>query len=160
MLIKLDTGVMFELANYAKTACQYVEESSQVAYQIVPHNDWNCKERDYINDGIETIRKYQARISEKMSHFSGAISQVATAFQEAEASLPNLFNEVDACVGEILSVGGVKSADIGAETQKFIDQIKDTTLDADRFQSIAATMIDSPLEVCDFSSIDMQGGAD
>ena len=159
MLIKLDTGIMYEMAACTKTACQYVEESSQFAYRIVPHNDWNCQERDYINEGIEIIRKHQAKISEKISQFSNAISQVATTFLEAEAALPNLFNEVDACVGEMLSLTGVQTVENGSQTQQLLDQIKDAPMATDSIQSLAIAMVDSPLEVCDFSNIDLEGGS-
>lgn len=160
MLIKLDTEIMYEMAAAAKTASQYVEESSAMAYKVVPHNDWNCQERDYINDGIMIIRKQQAQIAEKFADFSNALSQVATAFLAAEASLPNLFNEVDACVGEILSGGVAQITEGGTQTQQIMDMLKSAPVAGDGLQHFAAATIDAPATIANFADIHLDGGTD
>lgn len=157
MLIKLDTEIMYEMAANAKTASGYVEDSSAIAYRIVPHNDWNCQERDYINEGIMIIRKHQAQIAEKFAEFSGALSQVAAAFLAAEAALPNLFNEVDACVGEILSVGTASAATAGTQTQELFQMFKAASVVGDGLENFTAATVDAPAPIANFSDIHLEG---
>ena len=105
MEIKVDTLLMQQMASGSLRAQEYLNQAADAANAITIHDDWNCKERDIINDNVLNIKKFDSKICEKMNYFAEKVNELATQFEEFDKMLSSQFSSFDSSVGDMYQVG-------------------------------------------------------
>ena len=59
MIISVDINNIEYISSLSQRASELIEESSKQLNSIVIHDDWSCKERTLINEGISTLKSRQ-----------------------------------------------------------------------------------------------------
>ena len=62
-----------EIAQTIANAYGEVEEAARILTSITEHNNWNCKERDAINDYTQSNAREILKISEKSGNFANVM---------------------------------------------------------------------------------------
>ncbi len=101
MEIRVDTSLMQLMANTTLRAKDSVEEAREASNVVTVHNDWNCAERDYINDAILEVKKKNGIICENMSMFASKVNEIAAKFEEFDRLLASQYSSFDAAIGEL-----------------------------------------------------------
>lgn len=101
-------------AAIARRANEAITEAMNLLNRIVVHNDWECAERDAINDN--TIRnKNDARyIQQCAEQFYRNVEMSADLFRQAEQELRQSFETVEGPLGTFLSLVPQNEAQPGA----------------------------------------------
>ena len=71
MIIDVNPQTITGIAQTIANAYGEVEEAVRILTSITEHNNWNCKERDAINDYTRSNAQEILKISEKSEHFGG-----------------------------------------------------------------------------------------
>lgn len=149
MIIKIDTAVMRQMANTSLRVESLVEEAMKLSNAITTHNDWNCQERDVINDSVSLVKKNNVRINEKVEIFANKIAASAEQFDELDRSLLTRFQQFDSSVGELFAVKGVTTIAPSSVAQEIPVKI-DPELN---WESYHATTLFRPISVVKFDEI-------
>lgn len=64
MIIDVNPQTITEIAQTIANAYGEVEEAARILTSITQHNNWNCKERDAINDYTQSNAREILKISE------------------------------------------------------------------------------------------------
>lgn len=143
MIISIDTEMMNTMAGLAQQASEEQDASVVSLIPVVEHYDWNCKERDEINERIISIKKGNQKLSETLQEFAQAIRNVANRFDEEENAIPGRYQYIDTLLGQA-SAGETPSADggtVGATFSKIVQDREFPMLDGKR-----KYLLDSKLE--------------
>ena len=122
--ISIDTSIMQQMANIALRARTAMEDAVKSANTVTEHNDWNCKERDAINESVVNVKKNNNIVNENLSLFSSKINELAEKFNEFDASLKSDFSEFDESVGNMLAI---ENTNIATNTTAATINITDIT---------------------------------
>lgn len=151
MIISIDTELLNQIASLALAANTEIEDGSARLKMVVEHNDWNCKERDQINENILGIKTAQSKLTELIVEYSNAMNRIASTFSDAENSLPNEFQHIDVMIGSALSLTGSSSGG-GEVTTAAISSIADSTVINSNVQSYEMANLNNEISICDFES--------
>lgn len=120
MIIDINPQTITEIAQTITNAYAEVEEAATILRSITEHNDWNCKERDTINDYTLSNAGEVLKISEKAGNFSNAMKIVAENFRTDEKTIADLFAGVESTLASLLAIepvaggsGNLSSSGIG-----------------------------------------------
>lgn len=154
MIISIDIDEMQEISNTLQLAKEKIDESANIVSRIVEHNNWNCRERDTINQRIYSIKSQQKNMQEKFGTFAEKIKISAAQFSEIDTKTLTAFRDLDALFSQILSVSTATASNNNRTTQfgETISNIKKINVN-DGFSSYAIGGICDPIRVCKFSSI-------
>lgn len=103
-IVDIDTEELKQAAAIARRANEAITAAMNLLNRIVVHNDWECAERDAINDN--TIRnKNDARyIQQCAEQFYRNVEMSADLFRQAEQELRQSFETVEGPLGTFLSL--------------------------------------------------------
>ena len=155
MIISIDTEILNQIAALTIEANTEIEDGSSRLNKVVEHDDWNCKERDQINDNILYIKSAQAKLSQSIIEYSNAMNRIAVAFSEAENALPNEFQHIDVMIGSALSLTGSSNGG-GTITSAAVSSIADSTVINSNVQSYEMANLNNEISICDFESFIQQ----
>ena len=71
---------------------------------ITEHNNWNCKERDAINDYTRSNAQEILKISEKSGNFANVMKVVAENFTTDEKNISEMFTSVESIIASMLTI--------------------------------------------------------
>ena len=106
MIISIDTEVLSSVASLARSINEEISQISEIMKRVTTHDDWNCKERDSINDAITNNRNAQVNLQEISEDFARSLTSISEQFLEAERSLPSKFQHIDSLIGQAASING------------------------------------------------------
>ena len=160
-MISVDTSVMRNLVSAASTANDAINDAVEILSRISSHNDWQCKEKDAINDYTNTNKTKIRNLQENSNSFLNAISSAANEFEEAEKSILNMFSSVESILSGVLSfAGNVFGAgeSSGGFASTFSNTLKDVMgkvmaplKDGNIFDSFIHTNTFNPIHMCNFA---------
>ena len=104
MIIDVNPQTITEIAQTIANAYGEVEEAARILTSITEHNNWNCKERDAINDYTQSNAREILKISEKSGNFANVMKTVAENFTTDEKNISEMFTSVESMIGSILSI--------------------------------------------------------
>ena len=104
MIIDVNPQTITEIAQTIANAYGEVEEAARILTSITEHNNWNCKERDAINDYTQSNAREILKISEKSGNFANVMKMVAENFTTDEKKISEMFTSVESMIGSILSI--------------------------------------------------------
>ena len=132
MEINIDTSLMQLMSSKALLAKDAMEEAMKSADSIMVHDDWNCSERDLINESITKIKKNNNTTCANMELYSENIHSIAAQLDEFDKSLLAKFSGVDSSIGRMYQIENavvtnnaqaIKSEDL----QKLSVRLEDST---------------------------------
>lgn len=159
MIISVDTEIMRLMANLSRDIDTELDGATSHLTTVVDHNDWNCKERDVINETVNNVKKRNQRLKEDFEHFDSVIQQIANQFDEAEAAIPQKYQALDVLTGSILSsssYGGSVSNSAGQSSAAMANTIQNEVLQSGLENYEIGNLTDG-IQVCDFSNVDFSG---
>ncbi len=162
MEIKFDTSIMRIMASKALHARTAMETAMKTADTVTIHNDWNCAERDLIDDGITEVKKKNNVICENMTLYSDKINSFAVQVDDFDKSLLSRFSDVDSSVGEMYQIESKvttnNSSVIGAGEVK---RISSNLSDNSYWNQYHVSNLKQPIPVMNFSDAnDILSGAE
>lgn len=86
MIISLNTDTMNELAACAMQINSELEEACACLAPITEHDDWNCAERDNVNEAIIQLKACFNQLKDCSENFSSVVRKAAFSFSELELS--------------------------------------------------------------------------
>ena len=101
MITKVDATIMKDMASISLRARNEIEAAANILNSVTTHNDWNCVERDWINESICDVKRFNETVSRNIESYSSSISQQANRFSEYENELLARFAQFDASLGEL-----------------------------------------------------------
>lgn len=155
MIISIDTEKMNTMASLAQNVRAEIDDCVTSLIPVVEHNDWNCKERDLINDGIIGVKKNAVILQEALDSFSSLMKQVASLFDAFEASLPNKYQQIDAFLGSTFAIPCVESTvATGSTTTEVTSAIAEGMRTSGGLENNALGNLTNPIQVCNFDDLD------
>lgn len=116
MIIDVNPQTITEIAQTIANAYGEVEEAARILTSITEHNNWNCKERDAINEYTHSNAREILKISEKSGNFANVMKMIAENFTADEKNISEMFTSVESVIGSILSIqpigGGTTTGNI------------------------------------------------
>ena len=95
MIIDVNPQTITGIAQTIANAYGEVEEAARILTSITEHNNWNCKERDAINDYTRSNAQEILKISEKSGNFANVMKVVAENFTTDEKNISEMFTSVE-----------------------------------------------------------------
>lgn len=155
MIISIDTEKMNEMAMLAQSVNSELDMCSSFLHSIVEHNDWNCKERDIINDGILSVKKNAATLKETLDDFSLVLKRVAGLFDTFEASIPNQYQYIDSLLGTSYAVACEKTSMLTGDIASDITtEMAQTVRVSGGLENNVLGNLDKPIQMCNFEDLD------
>jgi hypothetical protein len=90
MIIDVNPQTITGIAQTIANAYGEVEEAARILTSITEHNNWNCKERDAINDYTRSNAQEILKISEKSGNFANVMKVVAEMFTSVESIIASM----------------------------------------------------------------------
>ena len=104
MEISIDTSVMQQMANGSIRASSFIADAMKSADTVTVHDDWNCSERDLINESILKVKKNNSILNENMQSFSAQVNDIASKFEDLDRSLLSSFSSFDSSIGDMYKI--------------------------------------------------------
>ena len=132
MEIKIDTALMQIMSNKALLARNAMEDAMKSADAITVHDDWNCAERDLINDSVAKIKKNNNTTCANMEMYSEKVYSIAAQLDEFDKTLLSKFSGVDSSIGKMYQIGNTTVTNNAQtikseELQQIAVQLEDNT---------------------------------
>lgn len=155
MIISIDTEKMNTMASLAQNVSVEIESCVASLMPVVEHNDWNCKERDVINEGIVSTKKNAVILQETLDSFSSLMKQVASLFDAFEASLPNKYQHIDSLLGSTFAIPCAESTVVtGSTTTEVTSQIAEGMRVSGGLENNSLGNLTKPIQLCNFEDLD------
>lgn len=153
-MIEIVTETMSQMAVSSRTACDEMESAVSRLNQVQQHDDWKCKERDLINEGIEAIKKHQKTLQTMMEEFAVSVETVAAAFKEQEERLANSAQTLEEMLSRALSVSTERVSTVGTAASSAAEYVSASTLVSGGLENSALGNLASSACICDFDTVD------
>ena len=109
MIIDVNPQTITGIAQTIANAYGEVEEAARILTSITEHNNWNCNERDAINDYTRSNAQEILKISEKSGNFANVMKVVAENFTTDEKNISEMFTSVESIIASMLTIQPIGS---------------------------------------------------
>lgn len=155
-IISIDTEEMKEIARLATLIDDEAGMCVTCMKPVMEHNDWNCKERDRVNDKLDSLKKGDSQLAELSREFHKHILAFTSRFEAFEQSIPSEFAFLDQLIGAASSVvncGVVSNATAIAVggLKPFLDEMYNNG----SVENYVVTAMPEPLNICRFEDFDI-----
>lgn len=103
-LIDINTEELQQYVQIARQANEALTQAASLLNSVVEHNDWQCPEREAINQNTARNRADSMRLQEDAEKFYTAIVQASEDFLRAESEVNQNINGVDELIARFLSL--------------------------------------------------------
>ena len=93
-MISIDSDVLRGLATAANATVSEISAGVEKLNAVTTHDDWNCAERDQINEQITAAKKKINTLSINTQTFLDLIRQSANRFDEVDSNTTKAFQSV------------------------------------------------------------------
>lgn len=104
MIISLNTEKMNELANLATHFSSELSQACSCLTPVTTHDDWNCAERDNINEVIHMTKKCAEDLTDCSQSFSSSVIKAADSFTQLETRNPQALMELQSALSKSLAM--------------------------------------------------------
>ena len=104
MIISVNTERISELSTLAMNISSELSSAYTALFPVTTHDDWNCAERDDINDAVLTNKKCVGELMSCAERFASIVSKTADSFNEFELKNPHTLLELQTSLSESLSI--------------------------------------------------------
>lgn len=103
-MISIDTVILRQLVSACSAANESINDAVDALNRVTIHNDWNCKERDSINEYTNQNKIKIRSLQEKSKSFLNTLTLVSHDFENAEASISDMFSSLDGILGSVIAI--------------------------------------------------------
>ena len=153
MIISIDTDLMHSMSGYADCVNEEIDTCMTYLSKVVEHNDWNCKERDAINDSITEVKMESRRLKEKVEEFANIIRQIADRFNMFENSAITQTQNLEVLLGSSLAVTTGESPAAKGQLSAIAGSMSDKVTATDRMSNYTIANLTGDVQVCEYSTI-------
>ena len=137
MMINIDTDTLKQCSTAAKSATDQLNDAANIIMQITTHQDWECPNKDKINNYISTNRQLISQLVQDAANFDAVIKTVTDEFVQQESQISSMFEEIEELLASVLNVATVSTGSIASIGSGFVSQA------ASAISSIAVTAVDT-----------------
>lgn len=154
-MISIDSDIMRSIADNAASAVQEIHSGQEKLLNVTTHDDWNCRERDQINERVTELKKSVTVLQQTTERYLEIIKRTADRFDVADLNITKSFQGVRDRLGKAFSIPTPNTHELPSKRMK---ELKDsltcgtTWMDVHRYYGLCE--IDAPLKVCSFSDFD------
>ncbi len=157
MIISVDTRKMDTIVAAASGVSTEIDACVSTLLPVVEHNDWNCKERDGINDGITAVKNKVRQLQENVTVFADMVKKTAAMFDAFELSVPNKYQQLDLMLGAVFAESCAAPSTVshvGAAGTEIADSIAKDFRVVGGLENNAIGSLTAPIALCEFDSVD------
>lgn len=139
---------MNDIAEISTEISSLLNDAYGILSPITEHDDWNCRERDTINERILDVKRAGKSLSETAVSLSSAFRNIAEIFTEMENSTPFDLSDAVAGFGSALSEPySSYESNVGSAGYAACAEAGVPVITKDMSSSYEAVNILSPLEI-------------
>ena len=164
VVFKVETDSLDAIVSCLNKANVDVNSCVTTLKSVTSHNDWNCKERDQINQMLEGVKSKCTVFANEFVDYSVRVKRESDFYSELVREENKRGMEVDSDISELMALlsgtnidSGTQTAVIANNTQSIIERIKDTHLNSwtglPRFQRNSLYNFDKPISISNFNMI-------
>lgn len=154
-MISIDSDVLRSLVSKANTTVSEISAGVEKLNHVTTHDDWNCAERDHINEMIVSAKKRIETLSINTQSCLDLIRQSADKFDEADSNTTKAFQRVQDSLSDFFSI---KSPIVHFGSGASSMQLRDTLFDSNQVHDFQTANIvqnmNAPIKVCYYSDLD------
>lgn len=154
-MISIDSDVLRVLVSKANATVSEISAGIEKLNMVAIHNDWNCVERDSINNQIVSAKKSINSLSINTQTYLDLIRQAATKFDEVDSDATKVFQRVQDSLSDFFSI---KSPVVQLNSGVSSTQLSDTIYNSKQIHDFQTANIiknfDAPIKVCYYSDLD------
>lgn len=162
-MISIDSDVLRGLAAKANATVSEISAGIDKLNMVTTHNDWNCVERDSINELITYAKKKTNTLSINTQTFLDLVRQSANRFDEVDSNTTKAFQSVQDLLGDFFSIKSpIVDLGSGEVSTRINDTIYASTQVHDFQTANVINNMNAPIKVCyyadlDFSQLNSEG---
>lgn len=103
MKISIDTQIMNDIAEISSQISTLITDAHALLAPVTEHDDWNCKERDIINERLMAVKKAGTALDETSVMLAAAFRDISERFMQMEKSIPFDLSGTVSEIGNVLS---------------------------------------------------------
>ncbi len=154
-MISIDSDVLRGLATAANATVSEISAGVEKLNAVTTHDDWNCAERDQINEQITAAKKKINTLSINTQTLLDLIRQSANRFDEVDSNTTKAFQSVQDSLSDFFSIKSpVVHLSQGAASTQLHDTLYDATQIHDLQTANIINNINAPIKVCYYSDLD------
>ena len=168
-MISIDSDILRSVKASAAAAAEGITSGVQKLQSVTTHDDWNCAERDTINDQILSAKKSAETLYERTQSYLELIQRTADKFDEVDYSITQSFQNVHDSLSKALSIKTPCVYRINTDIQfPVISDIRLTKIWSKKFLELiephkhwvgskcynVISNMDKPISVCKYSDVD------
>lgn len=154
-MISIDSDVLRSLTSAANATVSEISAGVEKLQAVTTHDDWNCAERDRINDLITAAKKKIHTLSINTQTYLDLIRQSANRFDEADSNTTKAFQSVQDSLSDFFSI---KSPVVYLASGTASTQMHDTLYDSVQIHDFQTANIinniNTPIKVCNYADLD------
>lgn len=105
--IVYDLSLLSQYISISSQAKEAIENANSAIKSVVSHSEWNCAERDYINQLLLKNRSDIGKLYIHITDLAQAIGDANSVFTSMENEILNMFDGVDNLIQDLLvMIGG------------------------------------------------------
>lgn len=120
MIIDVNPQTITEIAQTISNAYGEVERASTLLRSITEHSNWNCRERDTINDYTRSNAQEILRISEKSENFANVMKSLAENFTTDEKNISEMFTSIESVIAALLAIQPIGSGAVSGNLPSLV----------------------------------------
>ena len=164
VVFKIETDSLDAIVSCLNNANVAVYSCVTTLKSVTSHDDWNCKEKDQINQILEDLKSQCSVLENEFDDYSEKVKRESDFYNELVREEIKSGMEVDSDISELMTLlsginkdGATQTTMIGNQTQKVIERIKDSNInslvDQPRFYRNVLFNFDKPISISDFKMI-------
>ncbi len=138
-MILIDTDGLESMVTVLQTANESITEAASILNAVTAHNDWGCKERDALNELIESMKEHIQVLQSSNGGFYSIMRQIASEFVQTESGISALFESVENVLKAIYSspvatviTGVVETVTSGSTLSQVVSGLLGSTINMDQ----------------------------
>lgn len=156
-IISLDIGEMTAMAASVNAANLELESCMARLAQITEHDDWNCAERDVINENIRRVQQNARRTQENMEQFAGIVRLAAEALDSLACELPADAREVAVGIGSFCAIPSGSAGAVNTVAAAVAQQAANAVRTEGVMANYTAANLMGDIQLCRFDTFMPQG---
>ncbi len=154
-MIIVDTEKIFAMSSLAMQTKDVLESCVKIISSLTEHNDWNCIERDYVNESLLTTKSKVLSLNNNIDYFSGTLKNVASQFESFENAIPNQYQSLENSFADYFAIGSQNiTSNIGTNSEKIASTISKNVHVSGGLENYSLGSLTNDLKVCSFDDVD------
>ena len=153
-MISIDSDVLRSLTAVADTASQEMTSGAEKLNQVTVHDDWNCAERDIINEHIVTMKQKTKALQNKTQSFLDLLRTTADRFDAADSSINLSFVNLQKTISDSMSIATESTMAATKTMSEYLAQILSRHKLNDFHAGYTIHNLDTPMRILRYADID------